>query len=269
MGSQGLRECTFALLYSHCMHGRNKKSLSALLIISFLSFLPQSYASQKATLTVFAASSLADSFTNLGKTFEKAHPGTTVVFSFLASQTLAMQINAGAPVDVFVSASSKDMQSASSRVPIYKGFVSNSMVLAVPVKNPLKISRIKDLNKPGIKWIQCVHEVPCGGAADAALESDGTVTSKPASLEPKASGVIAKLMQGEVDAAIVYHTDVVKNHKALKEIVFTDRLASSTRYAIAIVADGKQKALARTFVDFLESPKTALYLRRSGFGVIS
>jgi molybdate transport system substrate-binding protein len=238
------------------VHGCGRKVLSLLLVTSLFSFFPQSYASQKATLTVFAASSLADSFTNLGKTFEKAHPGTTVVFSFLASQTLAMQINAGAPVDVFVSASSKDMQSASSRVPIYKGFISNRMVLAVPVKNPLKISRIKDLNKPGIKWIQCVHEVPCGGAADA-------------SLEPKASGVIAKLMQGEVDAAIVYHTDVVKNRKALKEIVFTDRLASSTRYAIAIVADGKQKALARTFVDFLESPKTALYLRRSGFGVIS
>ncbi|CAB4695675.1 unannotated protein [freshwater metagenome] len=251
------------------MHKRRNKILIALLAISFLSLPSASQANQKATLTVFAASSLADSFTNLGKTFEKAHPGTTVIFSFLASPTLATQINAGAPVDVFVSASSKDMQTASVRAPIYEGFVFNRMVLAVPVKNPFKIVRIKDLNRPGLKWIQCAHEVPCGSAADAALESDGTVTSKPVSLEPKASGVIAKLMQGEVDAAIVYHTDVVRNRKALKEIVFRDRLASSTRYAIAIIADGKQKPLARAFMDFVESPKASLYLRRSGFGVIS
>lgn len=261
-------ERTFALLYSHCMHARYKKTFSALLAVSFISILPHGYASQKTTLTVFAASSLADSFTNLGKLFEKKHPNTAVIFSFLASPTLATQISAGAPADVFVSASKKDMQRASVRAPIYKEFVFNRIVLAMPVKNALKIEAIKDLNKAGLKWIQCAHELPCGSAADAALASEGTVTSKPVSLEPKASGVIAKLMQGEVDAAIVYHTDVVKNHKALKEIVFSDRLASSTNYSIAIISDGKQKALARTFVDFVQSSQAISYLRRRGFGVI-
>lgn len=256
------------MLYSQCMYRRHKKSFSALLAVSFLSILPQSYASQKSTLTVFAASSLADSFTNLGKLFEKTHPNTAVTFSFLASPTLATQISAGAPADVFVSASNKDMQRALTRVPIYQEFVFNRMVLAVPVRNAFKIKAIKDLNKPGLKWIQCAHELPCGSAADAALASDGTVTSKPVSLEPKASGVIAKLLQGEVDAAIVYHTDVVKNHKLLKEIVFSDRLASTTNYSIAIISDGKQKALARTFVDFVKSSQAISYLRRSGFGVI-
>ena len=250
------------------MHARYKKTFSALLAVSFLSILPQSYASQKTTLTVFAASSLADSFTNLEKLFEKTHPNVEVTFSFLASPTLATQIIAGAPADVFVSASNKDMQRASARAPIYQEFLFNRIVLAVPVKNPFKIERIKDLNKPGLKWIQCAHELPCGSAADAALASDGRVISKPVSLEPKASGVIAKLMHGEVDAAIVYHTDVVKNHKALKEIVFSDRLASTTNYSIAIISDGKQKALARTFVDFVQSSQAISYLRRSGFGVI-
>jgi molybdate transport system substrate-binding protein len=255
--------------YNHCMLGRSKKPLSALLVFSFLSILPQSYASQKNTLTVFAASSLADSLSNLGKAFEKKHSGTAVIFSFLASPTLARQINAGAPADVFVSASNKDMQSTSVRVLNYENFVFNRIVLAVPVKNPFKIERIKDLNKPGLKWIQCAHELPCGSAADAALASDGRVISKPVSLEPKASGVIAKLMQGEVDAALVYHTDVVKNRKALTEIVFSDRHASRTNYAIAIISDGKQKALARTFVDFVKSAQAVSYLRRSGFGVVS
>jgi molybdate transport system substrate-binding protein len=155
------------------------------------------------------------------------------------------------------------------RVHAYENFVSNRIVLAVPVKNPFKIERIKDLNKPGLKWIQCAHELPCGSTADAALASDGKVISKPVSLEPKASGVIAKLMQGEVDAALIYHTDVVKNHKALKEIVFSDRHASTTNYSIAIISDGKQKVLARTFVDFLKSSQAGSYLRRSGFGIIS
>ena len=262
-------ERTFALLYSHCMHARYKKTFSALLAVSFFSILPHGYASQKTHLTVFAASSLADSFTNLGKTFETANPGTSITFSFLASSTLATQINAGAPADVFISASNKDMQSASARAPKYEDFISNRIVLAVPVKNPFKIKKIKDLNKSGLKWIQCAHELPCGSAADAALASDGRVISKPVSLEPKASGVIAKLMQDEVDAALVYHTDVVKNHKALKEIVFSDRQASTTNYSIAIISDGKQKVLARTFVDFLKSSQAGSYLRRSGFGIIS
>ncbi len=262
-------ERTFALLYSHCMHARYKKTFSALLAVSFFSILPHGYASQKTHLTVFAASSLADSFTNLGKLFEKTHPKTAVTFSFLASPTLTTQIIAGAPVDVFVSASNKDMQGASARAPIYQEFVFNRIVLAVPVKNAFRIKAIKDLNKPGLKWIQCAYELPCGSAAVAALASEGTVTSKPVSLESKASGVIAKLMQGEVDAAIVYHTDVVKNHNALKEIVFSNRLASTTSYSIAIISDGKQKVLARTFVDFLQSSQAISYLRRSGFGVIS
>ncbi len=246
-----------------------RKILSALLALSFLALTPAGYASQKTTITVFAASSLADSFTYLGKAFEKSHPGTSVLFSFLASPSLATQINAGAPADVFVSASGKDIQNASDRVPIYQGYVFNRVVLAVPVKNPFKIVRIRGLNTPGVKWIQCAHEVPCGVAADAALSSDGTVTSKPVSLEPKSASVIAKLLLGEVDAAIVYHTDVVKNRKALKEIVFTDRLASSTRYAIGVVSDTKQKALATSFMDYVQAPKAILYLRRSGFGVIS
>ena len=233
------------------MHARCKKTFSALLTVSFLSTLPHSYASQTNTLTVFAASSLADSLTYLGQAFEKKHSGTTVTFSFLASPTLARQINAGAPADVFVSASKKDMQRTSVRVHAYENFVSNRIVLA------------------GLKWIQCAHEAPCGSAADAALASDGKVISKPVSLEPKASGVIAKLMQGEVDAALIYHTDVVKNHKALKEIVFSDRHASTTNFSIAIISDGKQKALARTFVDFIKSSQAGSYLRRSGFGIIS
>jgi molybdate transport system substrate-binding protein len=160
------------------------------------------------------------------------------------------------------------MQRASARARIYQEFVFNRIVLAVPVKNASRIEAIEDLNKPGLKWIQCAHELPCGSAADAALASEGTVTSKPVSLEPKASGVIAKLMQGEVDAAIVYHTDVVKNRKALNEIVFSNRFASTTNYSIAIISDGKQKALARTFVDFVQSSQAISYLRRSGFGVI-
>ena len=251
------------------MHARYKKTFSALLAVSFLSILAHSYASQRTTFTVFAASSLADSFTTLGKLFEKTHPNVEVTFSFLASPTLATQIIAGAPADVFVSASNKDMQRASARAPIYQEFLFNRIVLAVPVKNPFKIERIKDLNKPGLKWIQCAHELPCGSAADAALASDGRVISKPVSLEPKASGVIAKLMKGEVDAALVYHTDVVKNHKSLTEVIFSNRLASTTSYSIAIISDGKQKVLARTFVDFVQSSQAISYLRRSGFGVIS
>jgi molybdate transport system substrate-binding protein len=211
-------------------------------------------ASAASSVTVFAASSLTESYSILGKQFEKSHAGIKINFSFLASSTLATQIKSGAPADIFVSASPVDMKG----VALGQDYLINRVVLGVPRNS--SITKISDLNGK-VTWIQCAHEVPCGAAADSALTGEG-VTSKPVSYEPKASSAVSKLVSGEVDAAIIYKTDVLANSKKIRAIEFTDQQAASTTYQIAQL---KKNHWAATFMDFLQSRSTIKYLKSKGF----
>ena len=208
-------------------------------------------ANAASNVTVFAASSLTESFTQIGKQFEKAHSGIKIVFSFQASSTLLTQIKAGAPADIFISAE-----------PFTGGsdYLVNRVVLGVPKTST--INKISDLNNNKVAWIQCAHEVPCGYTADAALVGEG-VTSKPISLEPKVTSAVAKLLAGEVDAAIIYRTDVLANKK-LRAIEFANRDAAKTTYQIAQL---KKNRWAATFLNYLQSKAVLKQLQNRGFEV--
>ena len=249
------------------MMPRARFFVTAVAMLSLISTPSQAvlHRNEKATLTVFAASSLGQTFAILGKAFEAKHPGVKVEFSFLASSTLATQIMAGAPVDVFASASISEMAAVKSLVPEMSIFAANRVILATPRDNKFHINKIVDLNKRGLKWIQCAHVVPCGVAADAALASEARVTSKPVSLEPKVSSVVAKLVSREVDAAIIYHTDFIANRDVLKEIHFKDTAAAITRYPIGVVKTSAQQPLAKAFVATILSAYGRKVLAEAGF----
>lgn len=221
--------------------------------------------SKKETLTVFAASSLSKTFLRLGKEFEKRHPGANIRFSFLSSSTLATQINAGAPADLFASASQDDMAMAKTHVPSPKIFASNRIVLATPKNNAFQIRKVADLEKRGVKWIQCAHSAPCGVVADAALSSEGPIDSKPVSLEQKVASVVSKLISGEVDAALIYHTDYLAHATILREIAFKNSKAATTLYLVGVVKSSSEKALSQSFVDLLLSVAGRKALASAGF----
>ena len=210
-----------------------------------LSTLP---ANSAETVTVFAASSLTDSYTKLGRQFERVYPGTKVLFSFQASSTLITQIINGAPADILVSAE-----------PFYGGsnYITNRVVVAVP-KNS-EISKISDLDK--VRWIQCAHEVPCGIAADSALR-DENVRSKPSSLEPKVTSVVSKLLAGEVDAAIIYLSDVLANKDKLSSIEFSNKKAATNTYQIALLRKSRSSS---AFMKFIQSKAALRFLQSRGF----
>ena len=123
-------------------------------------------------ITVFAASSLTESFTTLGKQFEAAHSGTTITFKFDSSSTLATQITQGNGADVFASAATSNMDSVTSAGDADKptNFVSNTMEIATPPGNPAKIASVKDLAKPSVKVALCDPAVPCGATAAAGVQ---------------------------------------------------------------------------------------------------
>jgi molybdate transport system substrate-binding protein len=220
-------------------------------------------------MTVFAASSLAQTFTDLGKSFESTHPGVKIVFSFQSSSALAAQLNAGAPADVFASASEIDMAKAKDRVPEPTSFVSNRIVLGVLPTSHVPINKMIDLNKRNVTWIQCAHSAPCGAATDKALSVFGKVTSHPVSFEANASSVVAKLTSGEVDAAFIYHTDFVAHSTIIKEIRFGDTPSTQTVYSIGVVRDAKSKDQAEQFVKLVLSSKGLALLVHAGFSRIT
>ena len=225
-----------------------KKILVVIAVVIPLFVAPANAASN---VTVFAASSMTESLTQVGKLFEKAHSGIKIVFSFQASSTLITQIKAGAPADILVSAE-----------PFSGGndYLVNRVVLGVPKTSA--ITKVSDLNNKKVTWIQCAYEVPCGSTADAALVGEG-VTSKPISLEPKVSSAVAKLLAGEVDAAIIYRTDVLANKK-LRAIEFANKDAAKTTYQIAQLSKNRWAA---SFKNYLQSKAVLKQLQNRGFEV--
>jgi molybdate transport system substrate-binding protein len=217
-------------------------------------------------ITVFAAASLTDSFTELGKAFEAAHPGTEINFSFGASSGLATQIMAGSPADVFASASARTMDAvvATEAADSPVDFAKNMMEIAVPPDNPAGIVTVADLAKPGVKVALCAAEVPCGVGARAVF-TNAKVAVTPVTEEVDVKATLTKVQLGEVDAGVVYVTDVLAAGDKVKGVAIPAEVNASTSYPISTLTASENKALAQAFVEYVLSPEGALALSNAGF----
>ena len=217
-------------------------------------------------LTVFAAASLTESFTELGGQFEAAHPGTKVTFSFAASSALATQITSGAPADVFASASQKNMDQVVSggAATDSKVFAKNVMEIATPPDNPAHVASVDDLAKPSVKTALCQPQVPCGSVAQKVFDN-AKITVKPVTLEPDVKSVLSKVQLGEVDAGMVYVTDVKAAGERVTGVPVPNDVNASTSYPIAALTSSSNPALASAFVDFVLSPAGQSVLTAAGF----
>lgn len=243
-------------------------AITALLLAGSLAACgSDSSSSEKVTLRVFAAASLTESFTTLGREFEKDHPGTKVVFEFGPSSGLAEQIGSGAPADVFASASPTNMDAVVSAGAASdpQDFATNSAEIAVPPDNPAKITGLADLAKTGIKVALCQAQVPCGKVAAAVFEKAG-LSVKPVTEEVDVKSTLAKVTLGEVDAGVVYVTDVLAAGDDVTGIEIPDAQNSSTTYPIAALSDSEHAKQAGEFVDLVTSDTGSGVLTKAGFG---
>ena len=217
-------------------------------------------------ITVLAAASLTESFTTLGKNFEAAHPGTTVVFSFGSSSTLATQINQGAPADVFASADQRTMQMVTSagNATDPKLFATNTLEIAVPLGNPGKITGLADFANSKKKTVLCAKQVPCGAAA-AQVFTLARINAKPVSYETDVKSALEKVEQNEADAAMVYKTDVASAGDKVQGIKFPQAQKVINKYPIAAVKGSKNSAAADAFVTYVTGPGEQV-LKKAGFG---
>ncbi|MFI1568421.1 molybdate ABC transporter substrate-binding protein [Streptomyces sp. NPDC020490] len=219
------------------------------------------------TVTVFAAASLQESFTALGKEFEKEHPGTEVTFSFGGSDTLAANITGGAPADVFAAASPKTMAIVTDRkdaVGTPTVFVRNRLEIATLPGNPDRISSLKDLTKSGLKVVLCDRTVPCGAAAQKALSAAGLELT-PVSYEQDVKAALTKVELKEADAAVVYRTDVKAAGDKVEGVEFPESADAVNDYPVALLKNAPNARAAKAFIELVESAAGQKVLTRAGF----
>lgn len=218
-------------------------------------------------ITVFAAASLTEAFTRIGKDFEAANPGTKVKFNFAGSSALAQQINQGAPADVFASAAPTNMKQATDTGAITDTptvFVKNKLEIATPAGNPAKITGLPDFGKQELKIVLCAEQVPCGAAAKKVFQVAG-VTPAPDSLEQDVKAVLTKISLGEADAGLVYRTDVKAAGDKVTGMPFPEADQAVNDYPIAAIAKAPNSAGAKAFVDWVLSDKGKAVLTAAGF----
>lgn len=228
-------------------------------------------------LTVFAAASLTDAFTEIGQAFDATHPEANTVFNFGGSQNLRTQLEQGAQADVFASANKKEMDAAISSGLVVSGteqvFLNNHLVVILPAANPGAIQSLEDLARPGLKLVLAAEEVPVGNYARQALEKldatyDGdykqAVLANVVSNEDNVKQVVAKVQLGEADAGIVYSSDAIAVPD-LKTIVIPPDANVVAKYPIALLKAAPSPALAQEFVDFVLSPEGQSILKKWGF----
>jgi molybdate transport system substrate-binding protein len=238
-------------------------------------------APQAKTVNVFAASSLTDAFTEIGKNFEAANPGVTITFNFAGSQALQTQIEQGAPVDVFASASKSYMDTLIKDHYVAAGapqnFLNNKLVVILPKDNPAGLATLKDLAKPGIKLVLAADVVPVGKYALQALDLMDAkfgnsyktkVLANVVSNEDNVKQVVSKVQLGEADAGIVYTSDAVAAPE-LKTIEIPADLNVIAKYPIAPLIKSENADLAKTFIDYVLSPNGQTVLEKWGFAPLN
>lgn len=209
-------------------------------------------------LTVSAAASLNEAFTEIGQAFEDQNPGVTVTFNFGPSDGLAGQINEGAPVDVFASASPAWMDSVQDEGPGVTGradFVRNRLAIIVPADNPAGIESLDDLTEDGVLLVLPAEGVPSGDYAREIFDNAGisdAVLANVVSNEEDVRSVVTKVLSGEADAGITYVTDVTPElADQITLITIPDDVNVIATYPIAVVSGSQEADLAQRFVDYI------------------
>jgi molybdate transport system substrate-binding protein len=219
---------------------------------------------------VSAAASLGDILQQLAKLYE-LRSGDRLVLNLGASNTLARQINAGAQVDVFISADEAQMNAVEARIVTgsRKDLLSNQLAIAVPDDRPHRIRSARDLTNTAIRRIAIGDPaaVPAGVYAKAYLETLGLWKALAPKTIPSGSVrlALAAVENGAADAAIVYRTDVATARRAREAFVVPLEEGPRIVYPAAAIRNGPNGAGATRFLAFLESPEATALFKRAGF----
>jgi molybdate transport system substrate-binding protein len=234
---------------------------------------------QTGPLSVFAAASLKDAFTEAGDILARRQHGFAARFNFAGSQQLALQITQGAEADVFAAADQRSMDVVGDKGMLAGAaviFARNRLVVITPSANPGRVSRLQDLARPGLKLVLAAEAVPVGRYSREMLTRLGggpgfrgdfaaRVLRNVVSEEDNVKAVVAKVQLGEADAGIAYVSDVTPAmRRPVRLIKIPDAFNVIAAYPIAVLAESRKKADAQALVNFLMSEDGRRLLERHG-----
>ena len=227
-------------------------------------------------LRVMAASSLTEAFRQIVEIFEAHNPDVKVQVEFAGSQRLRYQLEFGAKADIFASADHRQIEPLKTANLLYgstSDFASNVLVLITRAGGP--VNAIDDLASPGVKLILAQDEVPAGEYSRQVLDKlslknssfKDNVLANLVSEEPNVRNVTQKVALGEVDAGIVYKTDVGTVHGTgnIHVIEFPKGSNVGAKYPIAVLKNSDEKVLAKEFLNFVISEQGQSVLADHGF----
>ncbi len=243
-------------------------------LLVFAARLTSASAASNTELLVSAAISLKEPLQAIGARFEQRHPDVKVVFNWGASGALQQQIEHGAPIDVYISAASKQMDELEAKGRLLNEtrhtLAANLLVLIAPAVLRSGVTSLKDLTKSEIKLIAIGNPrtVPAGQYAKEMLLSVGLWDM----LLPKliftgnVQQALAYVARGEVDAGLVYATDARSAGGVVRVVaIASEGSAPLARYPIAVIKTSQQPAFARAFVDLALSEGGQQILKAHGF----
>jgi molybdate transport system substrate-binding protein len=243
---------------------------AATLAVAFSASAPA--AARAADITVFAAASLADALSEIGKGFESAS-GHHVVFNLGASSDLARQIRAGAPADVFFSADQAQMdvvtQAALVEASDRRDVLSNTLVVVVPARTPRRLQSAPEIASFERLALADPQAVPAGVYAKKYLESIGLWSRLADRIVPTLNvrAALAAVASENVPAAIVYRTDAATSSKVALAFEVPRAAGPAIVYVMAPLA--RASAAARLFADELVSTRAARVYEKYGFIVLA
>jgi molybdate transport system substrate-binding protein len=236
------------------------------------------------TLTVFAAASLTGAFTEVGALLEAEEPGLVVESNFASSGRLLLQLEQGAQADLFAAASPDEIDQAvaASLVDPASGrlFARNRLVVIVPSDNPGDVHALADLARPGLRLDLANESAPVGRysiemlalmSLDPAYGPDfqARALANVVSYEENVRAVVAKVSLGEVDAGVVYASDIASEEGTLGVIQVPGGFTPEITYWVAPLVEAQEPELAARFVELLLSPSGAEILTRHGFEAVA
>lgn len=248
-------------------------------LVALLAILAHDGATPARTVTVFAAASLTEAFTELGRALERRVPGVSVRFNFAGSQQLVAQLEQGAAGDVFAPAD-RGWMAAAAAAGLIEGepavFARNRLVVLVPAANPGAIERLQDLARPGLKLVLAGPSVPAGKYSREAFDKLAAAPGFPAgfarsalanvaSEEENVKAVVTKVQLGEADAGVAYRSDITPAvAPRVRVIEIPEERNVLAEYPIAVLRGATEPAGARAFVELVLGPEGRRVLGRHG-----
>ncbi|OIP53050.1 MAG: molybdate ABC transporter substrate-binding protein [Fibrobacteres bacterium CG2_30_45_31] len=250
---------------------RSRILLSSIIALSASTFA----ATPKTEIIVSAAASLTETMNELIEMYKKVKPDVTITPTYGSSGSLQQQIEQGAPVDIFISASPKQVDALAKQGLILKdtrkNIVENKVVLIVP-KSTKGITQFEDAATDKIKQIALGEpsSVPVGQYSEEIFTALGILDKvKPKAVYAKdVRQVLTYVEMGEVDAGIVYATDAAISKKVTVIATAPEGTHKPVIYPAAVVKTSAQPQVAKTFLAWLSSAEASKVFVKYGFTVV-